>query len=190
MTGLWRLYRSRCEQALSIAADETGHVNTHAAAVHLEDEGAPDQSGAVASIVAAEAALFVGDVVDAGTTAGSVPAVARLDGFDAAAISVAGAAAGVGAADAAGVVAAGIVEAVGGVIAAGDGSAVVGVAATGAGAAPAGPGAAGGAAAATGVARAGARPRGRRTSRGRCISRGQLVSVPLLREGQATGILN
>src|SRR6185503_2252695 len=92
-------------------------------------------SGAVGSIVAAGAALFVGDVVDAGTTAGSVAAVAGLDGFGAAAISLAGAAAGVGAAAAAGLVAAGIVEAVGGVIAAGDGAAVVGVAATGAGAA-------------------------------------------------------
>src|SRR5207245_11052484 len=102
------------------------------------------------------AALFVGDVVDAGTTAGLVAAVAGLGGFGAAAMSLAGAAAGVGAADAAGVVAAGIVEAVGDVVAAGAGAAVVGVAATGAGAAPAGPGAAGGAAAATGVAPAGA----------------------------------
>ena len=33
---------ARCEQALSLAADETGHVDAHAAAVHLEDEGAPN----------------------------------------------------------------------------------------------------------------------------------------------------
>jgi hypothetical protein len=33
---------ARCEQALSIAADEPGHVEAHAAAVHLEDEGAPN----------------------------------------------------------------------------------------------------------------------------------------------------
>jgi hypothetical protein len=78
-------------------------------------------SGAVGSIVAAGAALFVGDVVDAGTTARSVAAVAGWDGFGATAISLAGAAAGVGAADAAGVVAAGIVEAVGGVAATGAG---------------------------------------------------------------------
>ena len=33
---------ARCEQALSIAAGETGHVDAHAAAVHLEDEGVPN----------------------------------------------------------------------------------------------------------------------------------------------------